>query len=83
MMNNTESSLCFLTISEASSLIRTRKISPVELTKAFLNRIEKLDSTLRAYITVLSDHAVKDAINAEESIVKGHYKGHCMAYQLH
>ena len=74
-MNNTESSLCFLTISEASSLIRTRKISPVELTKAFLNRIEKLDSTLRAYITVLSDHAVKDAINAEESIVKGHYKG--------
>ena len=74
-MNNNESSLCFLTINEASSLIRTRKISPVELTKAFLNRIEKLDSTLRAYITVLPEHALKEAINAEESIVKGHYKG--------
>ena len=30
--------LCFLTIAEAGELIRQRKLSPVELTKAFLNR---------------------------------------------
>ena len=67
--------LHFLTIAEASRLIRTRKLSPVELTEALLQRIEVLDPQLNAFITVTADLARKQARRAQREIGKGGYRG--------
>lgn len=64
-----------LTIAEAAPLIAARKLSPVELTAAYLARIERFDSQLNAYITVLPDLAMQAARKAEAEIMKGQYKG--------
>ncbi len=58
----------FLSIADLSELIRTRKISPVELTRAMLERIDRLNSNLNAYITVTADLAMKTAQQAESEI---------------
>lgn len=67
--------LCYLTIHEAGPLLKSRKLSPVELTRAFLDRIEQLDGTLHAYITLLRDRALAEARAAETEILRGDYKG--------
>ena len=67
--------LCFLSISEAGDLIKKRKLSPVELTRAHLDRIEALDSQLSSYKSPLPDTALKEARKAEGELVKGRYKG--------
>jgi aspartyl-tRNA(Asn)/glutamyl-tRNA(Gln) amidotransferase subunit A len=65
----------FLSISELSELIRARKISPVEVTRATLDRIEKLNPKLNAYITVTSDAAMKSAKEAEAEIQLKRWRG--------
>ena len=50
--------LTALSLAEASALIRARKVSPVELTKACLTRIERLNSVLNAFITITADSAL-------------------------
>jgi aspartyl-tRNA(Asn)/glutamyl-tRNA(Gln) amidotransferase subunit A len=67
--------LFFLTISELSKLIRTRKVSPVEVTRTMLQRIEELNPTLNAYITVTPDLAIKSARQAEAEIQRGQWRG--------
>ena len=63
------------TIQGLSELVRKREISPVEIIRATLRRIEQYDGELKAFITVLPDEASKDAEEAEASIVKGGYIG--------
>lgn len=70
---NTE--LCFLTIAEASRLIKARKLSPVELTRAYLARIEALEPQVNAFITLTGDLALKQARKAEREIAKGEWRG--------
>src|SRR5438105_1081050 len=67
--------LSFLSISELSELIRARKISPVEITRTTLDRIEKLNPKLNAYITVTSDAAMKSAKEAEAEIQLKKWRG--------
>jgi aspartyl-tRNA(Asn)/glutamyl-tRNA(Gln) amidotransferase subunit A len=67
--------LHFLTIAEASRLIQAGTLSPVELTKAYLDRIHQLDGALHAYILVLDDLAMADARRAEAEIAAGDWKG--------
>ena len=67
--------LCSLSILEAGLLLRQKNLSPVELTKAFLTRIDRLDSTLHAFIKVVPERALADARNAETEIFAGRYKG--------
>ncbi|HUO04046.1 MAG TPA: amidase [Candidatus Binataceae bacterium] len=55
--------------------IRAREISPVEVTEAYLTRIEQTDSKIRAYITVTEKLARKAARKAETEIVKGKWRG--------
>ena len=74
-MSNSTTDLHFLTIREAGDLLRERKLSPVELTRALLDRIEALDGTLRAYITILSESAMAEARRAEAEILRGDYTG--------
>jgi len=63
------------TIQQLSQQIRNRSISPVELTRDCLARIEKLNPKLNAFITVLAEPALADARRAEEDIQRGDYRG--------
>jgi aspartyl-tRNA(Asn)/glutamyl-tRNA(Gln) amidotransferase subunit A len=59
----------FLTIAEASKLIASRKLSPVELTEAYLARIEALDHLLDSFVTLTAERARAEAKAAEASIM--------------
>ncbi|UUI04985.1 amidase family protein [Oceanobacillus jeddahense] len=67
--------ISFLTASKLGPLIKSRQLSPVELTNHLLNRIDTFDLTLRTYITPLHDLALKQAREAEDNIMRGNYKG--------
>ena len=66
----------YKTIYELAPLIKSGDLSPVELTRSQLERIEKLDGTLKAYATITAEQAMQDARQAEQEIVKGNYRGH-------
>src|SRR6266849_2681936 len=74
-MNDTE--LAFASIEEIGKLFRKRKLSPVELTKLRLARIERLNPKLNAYLTVTAELALAQAKKAESELLaprgrKGH-----------
>ena len=54
--------LHFSTIAQTAELIRTRKLSPVELAQTYLKRIAELDSQLNAFITVTAELALEQAL---------------------
>jgi len=62
-------------VADLADLIRTKKISPVEVTKAVLARIEKLDDGLKAFITVTAPQALQAAREAEKALMAGDYRG--------
>jgi aspartyl-tRNA(Asn)/glutamyl-tRNA(Gln) amidotransferase subunit A len=64
-----------LTIAEASDLLRRKQISPVELTNSCLARIEQLNPTINAFITVMDESALAQAREAEHEIVEGNWRG--------
>lgn len=64
-----------LTIAEAAGRIRRKKISPVELTEAHLERIESLNPSLHAYLTLTADLALAAAKTAEKEIRRGKTRG--------
>lgn len=74
-MVDSSTKLHFLTIKEASELIRRRELSPVELTRACLDRIEATDDRLHSFYTLLPDQALEQARTAEAEIIAGGYKG--------
>ncbi len=67
--------LHFLTIAEASRRIRAGTLSPVELTRSFLDRVQRLDGALHAYILVLEASVMAEARKAEAEIAAGGWKG--------
>lgn len=74
-MADTADNIVFLSAAEQSQLIRERKLSPVELVRASLRRIERWNPVLRAYITVLADRALAEAETAEREIAAGRWRG--------
>ena len=78
------SDLAYLTIHETSELIRTRRLSPVDLAKAQLARIERLDPRLHAFIRVTPEIAMAGARAAETQIMSGDWRGpmHGVPYAL-
>ena len=64
-----------LTIAEASRRIAARKLSPVELTKAHLDRIKRLDPALNAFLLVTEERALADAKAAEARQMSGGLRG--------
>ena len=62
-------------ISELSRQVRRREISPVELTRACLKRIEELNPSLNAFITVMGESALAEARQTEEEIARGAWRG--------
>ena len=67
--------LAFYTVAELSSLIRDRKITSVELTEFFLDRIETYDDQLEAIITVTRERALEQAARMDEELENGTYRG--------
>ena len=70
-----KSELPFLSATELGSLIKSREVSPVEATEAYLERIPQVDGKLNSYITVTAERAMADAHQAEQEIVSGKYRG--------
>src|SRR5438067_8303868 len=67
--------LADLPLHEAAELVRSRAVSPVELTRACLARIEELNPQLNAFITVTADAALAQARAAEQEIAAGAWRG--------
>src|SRR3954467_15490375 len=64
-----------MTISELADRFRRKDVSPVEITLRCLQRIEKLNPGLNAFITVTAETALAEARCAEEEIARGHWRG--------
>lgn len=64
-----------LTLEESARLIRTRALSPVDLTKAYLARIEQLNPRINAYITVTAARALEQARAMEAEVARGRWRG--------
>ena len=67
--------LTMLSLVEASDLIRRRILSPVDLTAAYLDRIEQLQPRVNAYITVTADLAMSQAQQLEMELANGQWRG--------
>ena len=68
-------SLHFKTISDLAEQIKSKQISPVVVTEALLERIDRLDSQLKSYVTVMADRAMTVARQLEEEITASRYRG--------
>ena len=64
-----------LTIGEIAPLIRKKQISPLELTRCYLERIKTLNPVLNAYLAMTEEGALAAAKRAEREITKGNYRG--------
>lgn len=63
--------LCYMSAEKLRENYLTRRLSPVEVASAVLERIDELNATLKAFVTVTPDRAMKDAIRAEEAYSVG------------
>jgi aspartyl-tRNA(Asn)/glutamyl-tRNA(Gln) amidotransferase subunit A len=67
--------LAYLSIEALGERLRRRDISPVEITRIYLDRIAALDPELHAFITVTGEQALADAAAAERAIAAGQHRG--------
>ena len=67
--------LHYLSIVDTAAMLRAKKLSPVEVAQAYLDRIDAHDGRLRAYITVMREQALAQAREAERDIQAGRYIG--------
>jgi aspartyl-tRNA(Asn)/glutamyl-tRNA(Gln) amidotransferase subunit A len=63
--------LCFTSAVELTELIRRRALSPVEITRAALDRIDRLNGRLGAYVMVHAERALGEARQAEKAVMAG------------
>lgn len=63
------------TIAELAPRVHRKEVSPVEITRICLERIEKKNSELNAFITVMADSAFAEACAAESEILRGEWRG--------
>lgn len=69
------SDLTNLNLHEVAALVKEKKISSVEITRACLARIELLNPSLNAFITITADSALAQARQAESEVQKGQWRG--------
>jgi aspartyl-tRNA(Asn)/glutamyl-tRNA(Gln) amidotransferase subunit A len=67
--------LCTLTLTETAALVADKAVSPVELTRLCLERIQRLGPAMKAFISVTADAALEQARTAEREITGGRYRG--------
>lgn len=69
------SDLVYQSAGELGALIRTKKVSPVEVVRAYLDRIAAVNPKVNAYLTVTAEQALAEAAVAEREIRAGRYRG--------
>jgi aspartyl-tRNA(Asn)/glutamyl-tRNA(Gln) amidotransferase subunit A len=74
-INSDPNDLCYRPVTELSDLIHRRKLSPVELTRAYLDRIRRYAGEMNAFVTVTDDLALDEARAAETEIMRGRRRG--------
>jgi Asp-tRNA(Asn)/Glu-tRNA(Gln) amidotransferase A subunit family amidase len=67
--------LAFSTVTQLAELVRTKQVSPVELTKMYLARLKKYGPGLLCVVTLTEELALKQAEEAEREIRRGNYRG--------
>lgn len=70
-----EDTLAFASVRELAELVKTKKVSSVELTKMYLTRLKKYDPRLHFVITLTEERALKQASEADREIAAGRYRG--------
>jgi Asp-tRNA(Asn)/Glu-tRNA(Gln) amidotransferase A subunit family amidase len=70
-----EDSIAFATARQLGELLRTRKITSVELTKLYLARLKRYDPSLHFVITLTEERALKQAAAADAEVAAGKHRG--------
>ncbi len=70
-----DTDLAFLPVTHLAHLIRTRKITSVELTKLYIERLKKFDPLLHCVMSITEELAMKQASRADRAIAAGEYRG--------
>ncbi|MDB5253767.1 MAG: amidase [Flaviaesturariibacter sp.] len=83
-MPSSRNELAFYSIPQLASLLKNRRITSVELTTFFLNRLKKWGDTLESVITLTEELAMQEARQADAEIARGQYRGplHGIPYGL-
>lgn len=78
------SELAFYSVSDLAALLKSKKISSVELTRFFINRIRQYGDSLQCVISITEDLAMEQAKKADDEITAGKYRGllHGIPYGL-
>ena len=74
-MSSNENDLAFFSVGELAELIRTKQITSTDLTKFFLERLEKFDPILHCVITLTEERALHQAKLMDDEIAAGKYRG--------
>lgn len=69
------SDICWLSFGDLGRLVQKKELSPVQITEAFLSKIEQSEPQMNSFITVSHNQAMTEAREAEQEIVKGNYRG--------
>lgn len=75
VMPKNKNDLSFYSLMQLASLIKNKKVTSVELTKFFIDRLKKWGDTLQSVITLTEDLALQQAKQADDEIGKGKYRG--------
>src|ERR1700724_1171212 len=67
--------IVYLSVSELAKRIESKKLSPVDLTQAYLDRSQKFGPRFNAYALLTPEIALEQAKAAEKEIQRGHYRG--------
>jgi aspartyl-tRNA(Asn)/glutamyl-tRNA(Gln) amidotransferase subunit A len=80
----TDVDLCYTPATELAALIRARTLSPIELTRAVLARVDALNATLNAFCTPTPELALDEARRAEDAVMRGDKLGplHGIPYSI-
>ena len=65
----------FLSVSQLAEVIKDRTVSPVQVVESYLDRIDRLNDKLYAYLTVCRDEALRAAGESERALARGEYLG--------
>lgn len=72
---DSDNDLAFLPLTALAGLVRTKKVSSVELTKLYLQRLKDYDPALNCVVTLTEETALKQAKQADKEIAEGKYRG--------
>lgn len=67
--------LAFLPVTELAALIRSRQVSSLELTRLYLDRLQRFDKVLHCVITLTKESALTQAARMDAELASGRYRG--------